>query len=92
LNLNILGKDNIVCVLLVNAIMCLNSIEEPVDAHFLPKSKTTQSKVSIFVLKPKHGPNPISLLQTRTSRLGHWQQITKAQIKLPSPPIQILPA
>ena len=29
LNLNILGKDNIVCVSLVNAIMCLNSIEEP---------------------------------------------------------------
>jgi hypothetical protein len=29
LNLNILGKDNIVCVSLVNANMCLNSIGEP---------------------------------------------------------------
>ena len=29
LNLNILGKDNIVCVLLVNATMYLNSIGEP---------------------------------------------------------------
>jgi hypothetical protein len=28
LNLSILGKDNIVCVLLVNASMCLNSIGE----------------------------------------------------------------
>ncbi len=28
LNLSILGKDNIVCVLLVNASMCLNSIRE----------------------------------------------------------------
>jgi hypothetical protein len=28
LNLNILGKDNIVCVLLVNVTMCLNSIWE----------------------------------------------------------------
>ena len=29
LNLNILGKDNIVCVLLVNATMYLNLIGEP---------------------------------------------------------------
>ena len=29
LNLNILGKDNIVCISLVNATICLNSIEEP---------------------------------------------------------------
>ena len=29
LNLNIFEKDNIVCVSLVNTIMCLNSIEEP---------------------------------------------------------------
>ena len=29
MNLNILGKDNIVCVSLVNATMCLNSIIEP---------------------------------------------------------------
>jgi hypothetical protein len=29
LNLNILGKDNIVCVSLINATMCLNSIGEP---------------------------------------------------------------
>ena len=43
-----------------------------VDAHFFPKSKTTQSKVSIFNIKPKHGPNPISLLQTKTSSLGCW--------------------
>ena len=28
LNLNILGKDNIVCVLLDNATTCLNSIKE----------------------------------------------------------------
>ena len=28
MNLNILGKDNIVCILLVNATICLNSIEE----------------------------------------------------------------
>ncbi len=28
LNLNILGKDNIICVSLVNAIICLNSIGE----------------------------------------------------------------
>jgi hypothetical protein len=29
LNLNILEKDNIVCVSLVNATICLNSIEKP---------------------------------------------------------------
>ncbi len=29
MNLNILGKDNIVCVLLVNPNMCLNSIGDP---------------------------------------------------------------
>ena len=29
LSLNILEKDNIVCVSLANAIMCLNSIIEP---------------------------------------------------------------
>jgi hypothetical protein len=29
LNLNILGKDNIVCILLVNTTMCLNSIGKP---------------------------------------------------------------
>ena len=29
LNLNILGKDNIICVSLVNATMCLNSIRKP---------------------------------------------------------------
>jgi hypothetical protein len=28
LNLNILGKNNIICVSLVNATMCLNSIGE----------------------------------------------------------------
>jgi hypothetical protein len=29
LNLNIFGKDNIVCVSLVNTTICLNSIREP---------------------------------------------------------------
>ena len=33
LNLNILGKDNIVCVSLVNETMCLNSIGEPNVPH-----------------------------------------------------------
>ena len=33
LNLNILGKDNIVCISLVNATMCLNSIGEPNVPH-----------------------------------------------------------
>ena len=60
---------------------------------FCPSPRhAAQSKVPTFALKPKHGPNPISLLQTRTSSLGRWQQITEAQIKLPNPPIQIWPA
>jgi len=33
LNSNVIGKDNIICVLLVNATMCLNLTEEPNILH-----------------------------------------------------------
>ena len=48
LNLNILGKDNIVCVSLVNAIMCLNSIGEPNVPNELYLSFTLLNIIYIY--------------------------------------------
>jgi hypothetical protein len=56
LNLNILGKDNIVCVSLVNATMCLNSIGEPNVPKFYPyinkKKKKNPSTLVLVGLDP----------------------------------------
>jgi hypothetical protein len=45
LNLNILGKDNIVCVLLFNVTICLNSIGEP----SVPNLRNCTSVLSFFI-------------------------------------------